>query len=209
MEESMTFEKSIFTEYSWNDFKVASVNMYSSNDFTDFPLFGKYVDENGYSVEFQKKFIEKAVNEESKTYQECLDDYIQMLLEGCRYSHEFCDEQLKKVLKYLMSKGAVFPYDELFSSRYESYKKYNPEEDFSKEDWTIDDEIINYRTRGTLIDLFIDSIDPLSYADWNSIKATSDFYESDNPIEEDRLKYLKYNSKELLKRYPCDGDENE
>lgn len=209
MDESTDFENAIFTDYSWEDFKDASINMYSSTDFTDFPLFGKYIDKNGYSVEFQKKFIGKAVNEESKTYQQCLDDYIQMLLEGCRCSHEFCDEQLKEVFEYLMSKNAVFPYDDLFSSRYESYKKYNPEEHYSEEDWTIDDEIADYKTRGALIDLFIDSIVPLSYADWSSIKATSDFCETENSIKEYRLKYLKYNSKELLKRYPCAGDENE
>ena len=79
----------IFEEYNWEIFKKALLEMNCTEFFSEtYVLLGKYMDKYGYNKDFVIKFIEKAVNIEGKKYQDCLDDFLTILLDGARYSHE-------------------------------------------------------------------------------------------------------------------------
>ena len=193
----------IFEEYDWNMFKKSILEMNCTEFFSEtYVLLGKYIDIHGYNKEFVIKFINKAVNIEGKKYQDCLDDFLTILLDGARYSHEALHIDIE-CIKYMLQKGATFPEDRIFLARYRNHSYDNIKPSY-------EDEIYDYHIRGKLIDVFHTQMSVTRYANWSKI--ASKYWENymDNEItEEKRFAYLKYCSKYLSETYPNVNDDGD
>ncbi len=192
----------IFQEYDWNMFKKACLEMNCTEFYSEtYPLLGKYCDDYGYNKEFILKFINKAVKDEGKKYQDCLDDILTIILDGARYSHESigCDIEC---IKYLLQKGAILPEERIFFSR--NYYPFVSDTNFKP---SYDDEIYDYHIRGKLIDVFHSQFNIKKYTDWSKIASKYwEHYINSEITEEKRYSYLKYCSKYLCETYPNVND---
>ena len=153
-----------------------------------YPTLQNYENTYGFNKELLMKFIQNAFEKEGISYQTCLNDIITAFLNGNRYSNDII-YKMTDVIYSLVEKGAVFPESKLFEKRY-------------TEVVSIEDEIVDYKIRGLLIDEFYSILDVSKYADWTSIKAyLCDYYSIKNDGNE-RLSCLKYYSKHLKSTYP-------
>lgn len=190
----------IFEEYDWNMFKKSILEMNCTEFFSDtYVLLGKYMDNYGYNKEFVIKFIEKAVNIEGKNYQSCLDDFLTIILDGARYSHEAINIDIE-CIKYMLQKGATFPEDRMFLARYCNHPSDNIKASY-------EDEIYDYHIRGKLIDVFYTQMNVMRYVNWSKIASKYwENYMGNEITDEKRFAYLKYCSKYLSETYPNVND---
>jgi hypothetical protein len=185
----------IFTEYDWNTFmKGTEYSLCTESYSQKYPTLGNYENMYGFTKELLMKFIEIAHEKEGISYQTCLNDIITTLLNGNRYASDII-YKMTDVIRSLVEKGATFPESILFENRY-------------SEIISIEDETVDYKIRGELIDTFHDLIDVSKYADWKNIKAH--YYCEDYSIKNDgieRFCCLKYYSEQLRTTYPNDEDD--
>jgi hypothetical protein len=191
----------IFKEYDWDTFQKANLEMFCTEFFSeDYPLLGEYIDEYGLNKDLLLKFIEKAINIEGKTYQNCLDDIICFTLDGARYSHEVI-YYIVDSIQYLLQKGAIFSEEKIFLPRYKSINSNNNIKP------TYEDEIYDYHVRGKLLDEFHYKMNLTKYIDWSQIPAKYwEDYKTNEITDEKRFSYLKYCSKYLCSTYPNVND---
>jgi hypothetical protein len=192
----------IFEEYNWDTFLKANLEMNSTEFFSEtYPLFGKYIDDYGFNNKLVIKFIEKAVNTEGKTYQNCLDDIISNTLDGARYSHEGIFV-INDCINYLLKKGTIFSEEKIFQPRYKSNLNYSIKP-------TYEDEIFDYHVRGKLLDAFHTEINVMKYVDWSQIPAKYwETYNTNEITDVKRYSYLKFCSRYLYDSFPNVNDSN-
>ena len=180
-------------------FKDAFLEMNCTEFFSEtYPLLGEYIDEYGFTQDLVIKFIEKAINNEGKNYQNCLNDLINIILDGARYSLEGFDDVIK-CIKYLLLKDCIFPEEKIFDARYKI--TYNSKEKIKP---TYEDEIFDYHIRGKLIDNFHSNMNIIDNINWSQISAKywEDLDNKNEITDEKRYSYLKYCSEYLANTYP-------
>ncbi len=191
----------IFSEYDWETFTKAVCELNSTEFFgASYPILKDYVDKYGWRKEIIIKFIIQAHEEESISYQKCLDDILNYLLTGCRYARESIEIEYSAI-EYLLERGAIIPEFHLLNPRYEnqSYPLHFEE---------LETEIYDYHIRGLLIDKFHDKMPHIdTYVNWASIKSC--YWEYIEDFENtSRLRYLKFRSKYLKTNFPNEEDKN-
>lgn len=163
-------------------------------------------------------YIKKAIEEEGISPTEVLDKYLSTLIMCPRYGKEAVNPE---IIKYLISNGASFSEELILSPNYKEeyvYRDYMlPGREMVKVSY--DDEFMNYCVKGRILD-DIQSIVPLpgvDAIDWTKVKAEyweyladDDSVDVDAPITDElRWRVLKSESKYLLEKFPCPGDNSE
>ena len=191
----MTSNHAIFAEYDWKTFLRACTEMNSTEFYREtYPLLGEYCDQFGTLSALYETFLQKAVTQEGYSYQQCLEDMVNMLLEGNRYACEGIHD-IYPAMETCLQQGATFPQDKLFSRTYD-------------ESTSLEDETADYRVRAELLDQFHKVIDTTLFADWSAIVAC-DWESQETPQNQDvnRFQHLKSLSTYLLTTYPNPKDQ--
>ncbi len=185
----------------------------------DYPSFEEEVDSMDDCEDLFIAYIDKALDVEGVSPSQALKDYLQANLNSSRFLLE--GEDLKRVVPYLLSKGAIFPEELILGPNYKEeyvYRDYMlPGREMVKVSY--DDEFMNYRIKGRILDI-IQTMVPLpgvDAIDWTKVKAEyweyladDDSVDVDAPITDElRWRVLKSESKYLLEKFPCPGDNSE
>lgn len=195
--------------------------LFNSTDIygNEYPSFEEEVDSMDDCEDLFIAYIDKALNIEGISPSQALKDYLQANLDCSRFLLE--GEDLKRVVPYLLERGASFPEEVILGPNYKEeyvYRDYMlPGHEMVKVCY--DDEFMNYRIKGRILDIAV-SIVPLPGLDainWMKIKAEYWEYLADDetvdvnaPITDElRWRVLKSESKYLLDKYPCPGDNSE
>ena len=192
----------IFSEYDWETFTKAVSEMNSTEFYGEtYPILSDYIDNYGWNKDIIIKFIIQAYQEESISYQKCLDDIIDYLLIGCRYAKDEIESDYS-ANEYLLERGAIIPEFKLLNPRYEN-------ESYAVNGDALESETYDYHIRGLLIDKFHDKMPHIdTYCDWSSIKSC--YWEYIEDYENtSRLRYLKFCSEYLKTTFPNEDDNNE
>lgn len=184
----------IFTEYDWDTFMSACKTMNSTEFYREtFPLLGEYCDEFGITPVLYETFLQKAVAQEKHTYQDCLTDMVDMLLEGNRYACEGI-ENIYPAMETCLTNGARFPeVDQLFLHQ--------------STDAAIEEEVVDHRVRAALMDRFHEAMEATPFIDWSAIEACDwEGLEDPQNTMTNRARNLKSRSTYLLTTYPHPHD---
>lgn len=191
----MTSNHAIFTQYDWETVLLAMGEMNATEFYGEtYPLVEDYCHEFGITSVFYETFLQKAVYQEGYSYQRCLKDMVNMLLEDNRYACEGI-ENIYPAIETCLKNGATFPQDKLFG------RKYN-------ESVSLEDETVDYKVRATLLDRFHKVMDVTQLTDWSAIEACH-WEDQETPQNHDvnRFQHLKSLSTYLLATYPNPKDQ--
>lgn len=190
----MASTHAIFTEYDWDTFMSACETMNSTEFYREtYPLLGEYCDEFGITPVFYETFLQKALAEGTYTYQDCLTDMVNMLLEGNRYACEGI-ENIYPAMETCLKNGARFPeVDQLF---------------LHPTDSTLEDAVADHHVRAALMDRFHEAMDATqTQSDWSAIEACDwEGLEDPQNTMTNRARNLKSRSTYLLTTYPNPTD---
>jgi hypothetical protein len=202
--DSITLMEVIELSMDWEEFleeyKIRNSEIYEE----EFPTLAQeiefYKEEGSDARQLILDYVKKALTVEGIPIDKVMNDYIDCLLEISDFGF-YDNEEVTKVVMYLLDKGARFPEEKVIAP---NYRNYDESDDYFHEFW-------NYEVKGALIDCVADTIElPLLHAiDWVAVKAVYwdavDKFEllGQMPTEEERCGFLNSDSAYLRNKYPC------
>jgi len=174
---------------TWNDYYTFLTNCLKSEFISDTYLVHKYENDNFRycDIHMVNFLLDKGLNP-----QEGFNGFIHALLDGYKHAYLMKDD-MYEIFKILINAGAKPSSYLLFNSNYSYINKIE----------FLEDEIINYNLRGSIIDTLskIVKLDVSKYGNWKLIKSMNlyNITHSKKKIDYNvaRLMILKYNSKYL------------
>lgn len=201
--DSITLTEVIELSMEWEEFleeyKIRNSEIYEE----EFPTLAQeiefYKEEGSDARQLILDYVKKALTVEEIPIDKVMNDYIDCLLEISDFGF-YDNEEVTKVVMYLLDEGARFPEEKVIGP---NYRNYDEGDDNYREFW-------NYEVKGALIDCVADTIElPLLHAvDWVAAKAAylnpMDESESLGQMltEEERLGFIHSNSTYLRGKYP-------